>query len=300
MKFLSTELETAFENLKSATELGVPIMAPSPDTGETENAAHGPPKPHELDNTQFNNAIRGSMLLTHDDKINAVPLHSAVKPTPEGDTYRIATAKRSGTGTWVVPTYQTREQIAMNYKAALMGVCTEGNRNGPHAGDLTAAGLRATISIEAGEEIDTLSLKILDGDPQIMAADEALKILEQKWQPMVSDAMTDSADAYAGLPTVETLQNSEISWEKIEGVQFPGWRRAILMGIHINASETGVSAYHLGSLTDATSAAAKILVCAAGAPTSAAVSDPRCQADTPVSEASIWIPIRIALLQPGN
>ena len=101
MKFLSTELETAFENLKTATELGVPIMAPSPDTGETENAARGPPKPYELDNTQFNNAIRGSMLLTHDDKINAVPLHSAVKPTPEGDTYRIATAKRSGTGTWL-------------------------------------------------------------------------------------------------------------------------------------------------------------------------------------------------------
>ena len=251
MKFLSTELETAFENLKTATELGVPIMAPSPDTGETENAARGPPKPYELDNTQFNNAIRGSMLLTHDDKINAVPLHSAVKPTPEGDTYRIATAKRSGTGTWVVPAYQTREQIGMNYKAALLGVCTEGNRSGPHAGDLTAAGLKATISIEAGEEIDTLSIKILDGDPQIMAADEALKILEQKWQPMFSDAVTDSADAYAGLPTVETLQNSEISWEKIEGVQFPGWRRAILMGIHINASETGVSAYHLGSLTAA-------------------------------------------------
>ena len=75
MKFLSAELETAFENLKTTTELGVPIMAPSPDTGETENAARGPPKPYELDNTQFNNAIRGSLLLTHGDKINAVPLH---------------------------------------------------------------------------------------------------------------------------------------------------------------------------------------------------------------------------------
>ena len=47
MKFLSAELETAFENLKTATELGVPIMAPSPDTGETENAARGPPKPYD-------------------------------------------------------------------------------------------------------------------------------------------------------------------------------------------------------------------------------------------------------------
>ena len=46
MKFLSAELETAFENLKTATELGVPIMAPSPDTGETENAARGLPKPY--------------------------------------------------------------------------------------------------------------------------------------------------------------------------------------------------------------------------------------------------------------
>ena len=42
-----------------------------------------------------------------------------------------------------------------------------------------------------------------------MAAGEALKILEQKWQPMASDAETDPAEeAYAGLLTTETLQHT--------------------------------------------------------------------------------------------
>ena len=118
--------------------------------------------------------------------------------------------------------------------------CRRINGCGPQGDDLE-------FSIEPGEEIDTLSLKILDGEAQIMAAGEALKILEQKWQPMASDAETDPAEeTYAGLLTVETLQHTEISWEKIEGVQFPGWRSlSILMGIlriHIDATEFGVSA----------------------------------------------------------
>ena len=115
MNFLSAELENAFENLKTTTELGVPIMAPSPAMGETKNAAHEPPKPHELDNTQFNNAIRGSILLTRDDNINAVPLHSDINPGLEGDTYRVATSKRSGTGTgargWCQPTKQGSKSL---------------------------------------------------------------------------------------------------------------------------------------------------------------------------------------------
>ena len=43
---------------------------------------------------------------------------------------------------------------------------------------------------------------------------------------MASDAETDPAEeAYSGLMTTEALQHTEINWEKIEGVQFPGGGR---------------------------------------------------------------------------
>ena len=102
----------------------------------------------------------------------AVPNYSAVQDRAGENFFRIGTARRAK-GTWNAA-HMNRQTLENTFVGAALGVCTEGNRSGPLADQLSVSGLPVTMMVEPGETVSTVSLRINGGTPQIMPIKDAL------------------------------------------------------------------------------------------------------------------------------
>ena len=96
----SPELTTAIKALRAVAEKGDDLMRPSARAENPETAALGRlPIPHELDNNTLTKTIRGTLLLSSDGTMAAVPNYSAVQDRSGENFFRVGTARRAK-GTW--------------------------------------------------------------------------------------------------------------------------------------------------------------------------------------------------------
>ena len=95
----SPELTTAIKALRAVADKGDDLMRPSARAENPETAALGRlPIPHELDNNTLTKTIRGTLLLSSDGTMAAVPNYSAVQDRSGENFFRIGTARRARVG----------------------------------------------------------------------------------------------------------------------------------------------------------------------------------------------------------